>query len=72
MSAGLARSPYRWRTALRRRLPWFLIDLGVAPKGRDCEKAGGRHEWYNHDDVDSACYHCRVVRPGRLWEATDA
>lgn len=33
-------SPYRWRTAARRRLPWFLIDLGVANKGEDCEKAG--------------------------------
>ena len=66
------RSPYRWRTALRRRLPWFLIDLGVARKGPDCERAGGRHSWYNQDDDNSACYHCQVVRPGRLWERSEA
>lgn len=64
-------SPYRWRTAVRRHLPWFLIDLGVASKGRDCEASGGSHAWYNQDDVTSACYHCRVVRAGRLWEAPD-
>ena len=35
---------YRWRTWLRRRLPWFLVDWGVAGKGTaDC----GDHEWYN-------------------------
>lgn len=22
---------YRWRTAVRKRLPWFLIDFGIAP-----------------------------------------
>jgi len=61
-------SPYRWRTAVRRHLPWFLIDLGFADKGPDCERVGGTHAWYNHDDANSACYHCKVVRPGRLWE----
>ena len=60
--------PYRWRTWLRARLPWFLINLGCAGKGEDCEKAGGAHEWYNQDHENSACYHCKVVRPGRLWE----
>jgi hypothetical protein len=60
--------PYRWRTWLRTKLPWFLIDLGVAGKGEDCEKVGGEHEWYNHDGERSACYHCRVVRAGRLWD----
>lgn len=62
------RQPYRWRTKIRRQLPWFLIDLGVATKGEDCEAAGGQHEWYNKDDKTSGCYHCRVVREGRLWE----
>jgi len=65
-------SPYRWRTALRRHLPWFLIDLGIAGKGRDCEAAGGRHSWYNLDGVSSGCYHCKVVRQGCLWEGADA
>lgn len=32
-----------WRTWSRVRIPWFLIDLGVADKGRDCEAAGGWH-----------------------------
>lgn len=64
-------SPYRWRTSLRRYLPWFLIDLGVAAKGEDCEAAGGSHGWYNIDGKRSGCYHCRVVRSGRLWQPPD-
>lgn len=60
-------SPYRWRTRLRRHLPWFLIDLGLAAKGPDCEAAGGEHDWYNADNVHSACYHCAVIRAGQLW-----
>ena len=62
------RQPYRWRTKIRRNLPWFLINLGIADKGRDCEAAGGHHQWYNQDGQYSACYHCKVVREGRLWE----
>jgi hypothetical protein len=65
-----ARHPYAWRTALRRRMPSFLIKMGIAAKGDDCEAAGSNHEWYNHDDVQSACYHCRVFRPGQLWRQT--
>jgi len=64
--------PYRWRTWIRTRLPWFLINLGVAAKGRDCETAGGEHHWYNRDGNTSGCYHCEVIRPGRLWERDDA
>ena len=60
--------PYRWRTWLRTNLPWFLIDLGIADKGEDCEKVGGAHSWYNKDNISSACYHCKVTRQGRLWE----
>jgi hypothetical protein len=29
--------PYRWRTWLRGRLPWFLINLGVAGGVNDFE-----------------------------------
>jgi hypothetical protein len=72
MSTSANSSPYRWRTALRRHLPWFLIDLGLADKGTDCEAAGGEHSWYNLDDASSGCYHCKVVRPGRLWDKADA
>jgi len=52
---------YRWRTRTRRHLPWWLIDLGVATKGKkDC----GEHEWYNHDGIEYLCYHCAVgTRP---------
>lgn len=54
-----ARGRFRWRTRLRRHLPWFLINLGVAGKGgTDC----GRHESYNVDGVVQECYHCVVGR----------
>jgi len=44
---------YRWRTRLRRHLPWSL--MWIAHKGRrDC----GWHEWYKHDDETWHCYHC--------------
>jgi len=60
--------PYRWRTWIRMRLAWFLINLGVAAKGRDCETVGAEHHWYNRDGKTSGCYHCEVIGPGRLWE----
>ena len=61
------RGPYRWRTVVRSILPWWLINRGVAEKGKNCEEAGGVHEWYNVDNSNSGCYHCQVVREGRLW-----
>jgi hypothetical protein len=61
--------PYAWRTWLRGRIPWFLINLGVAAKGADCEAVGARHHWYNIDGQRSGCYHCSVTRPGRLWHS---
>lgn len=64
--------PYRWRTWIRAQLPWCLIDLGVADKGENCEAVGGRHWWYNEDGDHSACYHCKVVRPGQLWRQASA
>ena len=60
--------PFRWRTRLRRHLPWFLIDLGLADKGDDCEAHGGVHEWYNRDDVVSACHHCRSESFASAWQ----
>jgi hypothetical protein len=53
---------------IRVHLPWFLIERDFADKGDDCEAAGGWHRWYNQDDENSGCMHCKVVRPGRLWE----
>lgn len=63
------RHPYAWRLWLRQRLPWFLIDLGVAGKGEDCEKHGAEHLWYPADNEKkrSGCYYCSVERPGQLW-----
>jgi hypothetical protein len=37
-------------------------------KGEDCESRGAQHRWYNHDNENSACYYCKVIRPGQLWE----
>lgn len=51
------RARYRWRTRVRRRLPGFLVDLGVAGKGR---KACGDHDWYKATDDEDHCYHCKV------------
>ena len=49
---------------MRRRLPWFLVDRGIAGKGAgDC----GAHEWYNHDGVVARCYHCEAG--ARPWPA---
>jgi hypothetical protein len=64
-------NPYEWRRRLRVHLPWFLINLGVADKGEDCEAVGAHHLWYNYDDEYSGCYYCKVKRPGRLWEGAE-
>jgi hypothetical protein len=57
--------PYGWRTHLRTLLPrqlcWFV------DKGKDCEIEGAQHYWYNKDNENSACYYCRVIRRGQLW-----
>lgn len=62
----LSPEPYRRRTWLRQRLPFWLIDLGIMAKGKDCEAADGRHEWYNNGS-GSACYHCRITIAGSAW-----
>jgi hypothetical protein len=67
-----SRAPYRWRTWLRQRLPFWAIDLDIAKKGADCETLGARHEWYNADGESSACYHCRRTATGELWIIRDA
>ena len=62
--------PYRWRTNLRRNLPWCLNSL--FGKGKDCEAVEESHQWYNIDNETSGCYHCRVVRRGQLWRKPDS
>jgi hypothetical protein len=68
MATWDATNPHEWRRRWRRRPPWFLIDLGIAAKGKDCEAVGAKHLWYNRDNENSGCYYCEIVRPGRLWE----
>jgi hypothetical protein len=51
------RPKYRLRLRVRRHLPWVLINLGIAAKGKaDC----GDHSWYNADNVVERCHHCEV------------
>ena len=51
------RGRYRWRTRVRRRLPWMLVNRGVAAKGSgDC----GDHDWYKESDEVDRCYHCEI------------
>ena len=66
------RHAYGLRAWIRVHLPFWLIDLGVASKGRDCEAVGGDHHWYNIDGKCSACYYCRVVQRGQLWRGGTA
>jgi hypothetical protein len=61
--------PYRFRTWVRQYLPQAALNAGIAQKAANCETVGAAHWWYNKDDVSSGCYHCEVVRSGRLWEA---
>ncbi len=57
MKLGGAGGRFRLRTRLRRRLPAFLVDLGVAAKGTtDC----GNHDWYKAADEEDHCYRCVV------------
>ena len=59
--------PYKLRLQIREKLPWFLINLGFAQKGKDCEKVKAEHKWYNQGENISACYYCKVERKGKLW-----
>jgi len=54
--------PYRYRVWVRRHLPWWLINLGVADKGRDCEAVGAWHRWYKSTEEMDGCYHCKATR----------
>lgn len=58
--------PYRWRADFRAYLPWF-IGRHIS-KGEDCESVGSEHQWYNSDNIHSACYHCEVFEKGQLWQ----
>lgn len=59
--------PYGIRKWWRSRLPWFLINLGVADKGENCELVNAKHHWYNIDGKSSGCYYCKVKADGKKW-----
>ena len=46
----------------------FLIDLGFAGFGEDCEKLNAHHNWCNVDDARSRCMFCGSEREGQLWD----
>ncbi|HET7667903.1 MAG TPA: hypothetical protein VFK56_17915 [Mycobacterium sp.] len=55
-----AKVRYRWRTRLRKVLPWTPPLYLLVPKGRgDC----GDHAWYNSDNIVEECLHCVAERP---------
>ncbi len=60
--------PYAVRTWVRSRLPYWMVNLGLSAKKKDCSEIGAEHHWYNKGNESSACYHCSEVRLGRLWE----
>lgn len=57
------RHPYKLRKQLRAILPWFLIDLGVAAKGKDCGMVNANHSLYNIDGILNGCYYCEREFP---------
>ena len=62
----MEKSKYLWRTKVRKYLPWILINLGIAKKGKNCGE--NKHDWYNINNKSSGCYHCEVVKNGKLYE----
>lgn len=60
--------PYAKRTRWRGSLPWFLINMGIAAKGKNCESVNAGHHWYNKDGKTSACYHCEIIKEGKHWQ----
>lgn len=59
--------PYGYRRWWRTRLPWFLINMGIAQKGENCELVNANHHWYNIDDESSGCYYCNIKVQGKKW-----
>tara|TARA_R110000772_G_scaffold41175_3_gene95770 strand:- start:7 stop:246 length:240 start_codon:yes stop_codon:yes gene_type:complete len=59
--------PYESRRWWRSKLPWFLINWGIADKGTDCELVNSHHDWYNIDNENSGCYYCKKIAKGKKW-----
>ncbi len=62
--------PYESRLKWRLRLPWFLINLGFAAKGKDCDLVNAKHKWYNIDGINSGCYYCKKTTQEIKWKKT--
>ncbi len=60
--------PYENRVWWRLRLPWFLINWGIAGKGKDCELVKAKHKWYNIDGTKSGCYYCKKTTEDIDWK----
>jgi len=54
----IKRHPYELRKQIRSILPWFLINMGIAAKGKDCEKVNAEHSFYNINGISNGCYYC--------------
>lgn len=65
------RHPYELRNRIRAILPWFLIDLGVADKGENCELVNANHDEYNIDGQISGCYYCKQTFPKNKKDRID-
>jgi|GEM_PF-7016591 len=50
--------PYELRKRIRVRLPWFLINMGIAAKGKDCKTVNAKHSFYKIDGTLNGCYYC--------------
>ena len=59
--------PYELRKTIRQKLPWFLINLGIAKKGKNCELVNAKHLWYNMDNYKSGCYFCKEIKTETKW-----
>ena len=50
--------------------PEDYLERYYPPVPDDCETEGRTHRFYNKGDGYSACYHCSIVRAGKLWNET--
>lgn len=57
------RHPYELRKKLRGILPWFLIDIGIAAKGKNCKTVNANHSYYNINGILNGCYYCEQEFP---------
>lgn len=51
------------RLKIRAILHWFLIDMGIAAKVKDCNNVNANHSYYNIYGTVNGCYYCKQVFP---------